>query len=151
MATSQVVVFKLGKQEYGLDIMKVIEIGDYKEATPVPEVPKYIEGIINIRGDIYPVYNLRTRFRMAEHAIDENTKIVQMNLNEFRVAFIVDNVCEILSIQDENIEETPKMIARYDSKYIKGITKKDDRIILLLDVDLLMSDADQQIIEGILA
>lgn len=150
MATSQVVIFKLGTQEYGIDIMRVIEISDYKVVTPVPEVPAYIEGIINIRDDIYPVYNLRKRFHIGDQRVDENTKIIQMNLEDVRVAFVVDNVCEILTINEEEVESTPKMIARYDSKYIKGVSKHGDRIILLLDIDLLVSNKDQEIMGNML-
>lgn len=145
MATSQVVVFKLGTEEYGIDIMRVIEISDYKVVTSIPEVPAYIEGIINIRGDIYPIYNLRKRFHMVDQGVDENTKIIQMNLEDIKVAFVVDNVCEILTISEEEVEQTPKMISRYDSKYIKGVSKQGDRMILLLDIDLLVSDTDQVI------
>ncbi|MGL4800102.1 MAG: chemotaxis protein CheW [Cellulosilyticaceae bacterium] len=146
MATNQIVVFKLGAQEYGIDIMRVIEISDYKTVTQVPEVPDYIEGIINIRGDIYPIYNLRKRFRMNDQGIDENTKMIQMNLGEIKVAFVVDNVCEILTVKEEEVEATPKMISRYESKYITGVSKHGERIILLLDIDLLVSDKDQEIL-----
>ena len=149
MATSQIVVFQVANQEYGIDIMRVIEISDYRVVTPVPEVPAYIEGIINIRGDIYPIYNLRKRFRITEGIVNEDTKIIQMNLEEIKVAFVVDNVREILTIDNDEVDETPKMLTRYESKYIKGVTKHGDRIILLLDVDLLVSNTDQKILEEI--
>ena len=148
MATSQYVVFKLGKQEYAIDIMRVIEISEYKEVTFIPEVPNHIEGIINIRGDIYPIYNLRKRFRMVEEKVNEDTKIVQVNLEDIKVAFVVDHVCEILTIDEATVEATPKMISRYESKYIKGVSKQGDRIILLLDAELLVSDEDQRVMES---
>lgn len=146
MATSQIVVFKLANQEYGIDIMRVLEIIPYQTVRAIPEVPEYIEGIINLRGDIYAIFSFRKRFRLKQHIGEEKTKIVLMTLEDLKVGFIVDNVCEILTIDEKEIEETPKMIARYDSKYIKGVTKQDDRMILLLDIDLLVSDDDQDIV-----
>lgn len=140
----QIVVFKLANQEYGIDIMRVIEIISYQEIRPIPEVPVYIEGIINLRDEIYPIYNLRERFKLVKQEEIQDTKIVLMKLEELQVGFIVDSVCEILTITEGNIEATPKMISKYNSKYITGVTKKDGRMILLLDVDLLVSDEDQQ-------
>lgn len=151
MATSQIVVFKLNNEEYGIDIMRVLEIITYQSVRPIPEVPAYIEGIINLRRDIYAIVNLRKRFRMKEEPLDDNTKIVLMKLEDLKVGFIVDTVSEILVIEDSDIEPTPRMIARYDSKYIKGITKKNDHMILLLDIDKLITEDDQEVISGLLA
>ncbi|MHC1749952.1 MAG: chemotaxis protein CheW [Cellulosilyticaceae bacterium] len=151
MANSQIVVFKLNDQEYGIDIMRVLEIITYQSVRPVPEVPDYIEGIINLRRDIYAIVNLRKRFHMPEEASDENTKIVLMKLEDLKVGFIVDTVSEILVIDERDIEPTPKMIARYDSKYIKGVTKKNESMILLLDIDRLITEDDQDAINTLLA
>lgn len=144
MENNQIVVFKLGKEEYGIDIMRVLEIIDYREVTPIPELPEYIEGMVNIRSDIYPIVNLRKRFRLKGQVVDTESKIILMNLEELKVGFVVDSVCEILSISEDMIQRTPKFIAKYQSKYITGVTKQNDRMILLLDVDLLISEDDQE-------
>lgn len=144
MENNQIVVFKLGKEEYGIDIMRVLEIIDYREVTPIPELPEYIEGMVNIRSDIYPIVNLRKRFRLKGQGVDTESKIILMNLEELKVGFVVDSVCEILSISEDMIQRTPKFIAKYQSKYITGVTKQNDRMILLLDVDLLISEDDQE-------
>lgn len=149
MATKQIVVFKLLDQEYSIDIMRVLEIGNYEPVRKVPEVPRYIEGIINLRGTIYPIFNLRTRLHMPQHEAINETKIILMNLEETQVGFMVDSVCEILTIEEAEIERAPKMLERYESKYINGIIKKDDRIIVIFDVDLLLSESDENILVSI--
>lgn len=144
MENNQIVVFKLGKEEYGIDIMRVLEIIDYREVTPIPELPAYIEGMVNIRSDIYPIMNLRKRFHLKGQVVDKESKIILMNLEELKVGFVVDSVCEILSISEDMIQRIPKFIAKYQSRYITGATKQNDRMILLLDVDLLISEDDQE-------
>lgn len=144
MATSQIVVFELEHQQYGIDIMKVIEIIGYQEVRYVPEVPDYIEGIINLRGEIYPIFNFRNRFHMPENPMDKNNKIILTNLDNIKVGFVVDNVCEILSIDESEIELTPNILTRYNNKYIKGISKQNDQMIILLDIDVIISDNEKE-------
>lgn len=148
MATRQIVVFKLLDQEYSIDIMKVLEIVSYEPVRKVPEVPAYIEGIINLRGTIYPILNLRKRLHMPNYESLNETKTILMNLEQTKVGFMVDNVCEILTVDEEEIEQTPNMLEKYESRYINGIIKKDDRIIVIFDVDLLLSEDDEKILSG---
>lgn len=143
MPASQIVVFKLEEKEYGIDIMDVLEIIKYQEVRPMPQVPHYIEGVINLRGEIYPIFNFRKRFNMEEGYIDDSTKIILTSLGDIKVGFVVDNVCEILSIEDENIDNTPTMLTRYNNKYIKGISKQDDKLVILLDIALIISEDEQ--------
>ncbi|NLI89606.1 MAG: purine-binding chemotaxis protein CheW [Epulopiscium sp.] len=147
----QIVVFKLGKEEYGIDIIKVVEIVHHQEIRKVPETPNYIEGIVNLRGDIYPIYNLRTRFNMKSEQIDEDTKIIIIKGEETDVGFIVDNVSEILNISESEIEDAPSIIAsRTEQEYISGVAKEEGRMIVLLDIDKLVSDSDQNLIKKML-
>ena len=146
MGMKQIVIFRLGKEEYGIDIVKVVEIVLHQEIRKVPDAPRYIEGIVNLRGDIHPVYNLRTRFNMTDKVADENTKIIVIRTVERNVGFIVDNVSEILSISDEDIQSAPSIVnTTADDKYIQGIAKQDNRLIVLLDIDKLVSDKDHQL------
>jgi purine-binding chemotaxis protein CheW len=149
MAARQIVVFKLLDQEYSIDIMRILEIGNYEPVRQVPEVPEYIEGIINLRGNIYPIYNLRCRFHMPKKESLEDTKIILMNMEDSKVGFMVDSVCEILTIEESEIEYPPKMLEKYESKYIEGIIKRDGRIIVIFDVDLLLSEADEKVLQEI--
>ncbi|MGL6173921.1 MAG: chemotaxis protein CheW [Cellulosilyticaceae bacterium] len=150
MSTSQLVVFKLDNEEYGIDIMDVLEIIRYQQVRPVPQVPDYIEGVINLREEIYPIFNLRKRFSMEKEEIDDDTKIILTSLGDIKVGFIVDSVCEILSIENENIKKTPTMLMKYDNRYIKGISEQKDRIVILLNIDLIISDDEKEELETII-
>lgn len=150
METRQIVIFKLGDEEYGIDIMKVVEIVLYQAVRKVPDVPNYIEGIINLRGDIHPIYNFRKRFRMPERQTDENTKIIIIRTTEMNIGFIVDNVSEILNIPSNDIQGAPQLInPRADRKYILGVAKQEERMVVLLDVDKLVTDHDYSIMNQI--
>jgi len=150
MGMRQVVIFKLGKEEYGIEIMKVVEIVLHQEIRMVPDAPSYIEGIINLRGDIHPIYNLRTRFKMEEKVADENTKIIVIRTVERNIGFIVDNVSEILNIPNVDIQNAPSILnSKADEKYILGVAKYDARMIVLLDIDALVTDRDYKIMDEI--
>lgn len=143
MSTMQQVIFKLDKEEYGLDIMKVITIEKYQEVVKVPNTPEYITGVINLRGGVLPIYCLRKKFNLQEKEADDNTKIIVTVTNGMKIGFIVDSVQEILNIEDENIEETPKIVTGINRKYIKSIAKVDDRMVILVDIDLVISEEEQ--------
>ncbi len=146
MAIKQIVVFKLLDQEYSIDIMRVLEIVNYEPARKVPEVPAYIEGIINLRGTIYPIVNLRARLHMPQPEATSDIKIILMHLEENKVGFMVDSVCEILTVDEEEIEKAPHMLEKYESKYIEGIIKKEDRIIVIFNVELLVGEEDEKVL-----
>lgn len=147
----QVVVFKLLDQEYSIDIMKVLEILNYEPVRAVPNVPKYIEGMVNVRGTIYPIFNLRERLHLQAHELMSQTKFILLNLEEIKVGFMVDNVCEILNVAEEEVDMTPKMITKYDNKFIEGVINKDDRMILILNVELLLTDDEVENLETLQA
>lgn len=143
MSTMQQVIFKLDKEEYGLDIMKVITIEKYQEVVKTPNTPEYITGIINLRGSVLPVYSLRKKFNLKEKEPNENTKIIVTVTNDMKIGFIVDSVQEILNIDDKNIEEAPKIVTGINRKYIKSIAKMEERMVILIDIDLIISEEEQ--------
>ncbi len=144
----QIAIFKLGKEEYGIDITRVVEIVLHQEIRPVPDGPSYIEGIVNLRGDIHPIYNLSKRFNMVEKEVDEETKIIVIRTSQMNIGFIVDSVSEILNIPKDDIESAPAIINSGD-QYVEGIAKQDNRIIVLLDIDKLISRQDYDVINKI--
>ena len=146
METKQIVVFKLLDEEYSIDIMHVLEIINYEPIREVPEVPDYVEGIVNLRGTIYPIFNLRTRLHMMPYMAMDDTKIILIHLGELKVGMIVDSLREILTIQEEELEQKSKVLEKYESKYIEEIVKKDDRMIVILNVDLLLADDEEELI-----
>ncbi len=143
MATLQQVIFKLDNEEYGLDIMKVNGIEKYQEVVKVPNSPEYIEGIINLRGEVLPIYSLRKKFALTKKQIDEETKIIVVFTNEVKVGFVVDSVQEILHIDLDSVEEAPRLVTGINRKYIKSVAKQEERMIILIDIDLIVSDEEK--------
>jgi len=150
MATLQQVIFKLDNEEYGLDIMKVNGIEKYQEVVKVPNSPEYIEGIINLRGQVLPIYSLRKKFALVDKEPDEETKIIVVFTNDVKVGFVVDSVQEILHIDLESVEDAPKLVTGISRKYIKSVAKQDERMIILIDIDLIVSDEEKIELEEVL-
>lgn len=147
MASTQQVIFKLDDESYGVGIMKVYGIERYQEILKIPNTPTYIEGVINLRGDVLPIYNLRKKFNLADKAINEDTKVIITKANDMQIGFIVDSVSEIITIDDENVESAPSIIAGVDRKYISSIAKVKDKMIILLDIDLILSDEELEAVK----
>lgn len=141
----QLVIFKIEGEEFGVDITKVNGINkatDF-EIVKIPNSPKMLEGIINLRGKINPIFNLRKKFNFSDKAIDENSKIVIVYMEDITVGFIVDEVTEILKLEDEDIEKAPRAVTGVDRKYITAVGKVDNRMIILLDLDKVLSEEEQ--------
>lgn len=149
MAELQFVVFKLGNEEYGVNIMQVKEIVSYKEPVKVPNTPKFIEGIINLRSQIIPIVNLKKRFNIPGEAVCEETRIIVMNIDSKQVGFIVDDASEVRTISEEDIENAPDIIAGIERKYITGIGKIGERILILLDLDKLFDEQEKESLEAV--
>jgi len=149
MAELQFVVFRLGKEEYGVNIMQVKEIVTYKEPTKVPNTPDFIEGIINLRGQIIPIVSLKKRFNISGELINDETRIIVMNLDSKQVGFIVDAASEVRTISEEDIENAPDIVAGIERKYITGIGKIGEKILILLDLDKLFSKEEKESLEAV--
>lgn len=150
MASTKQVVFHLDNEEYGVDIMKVNVIEKYQEIVKVPNSPEYVEGIINLRGEILPIFNLRKKFGLKEKLVDENTKIIVVFLGQMKVGFIVDSVSQIINIDDTQTEAAPRIVTGVSRRYIQSVAKIDERMIVLLDVDLMLEDEEKLSLGAIL-
>ncbi len=144
METIQVVSFKLGSEEYGVDIAQVQEINRMVTVTHVPRAPVFMEGVINLRGQLIPIIDLRTRFGMPRTEHTKNTRIVVTEIGAKRVGMVVDSVSEVLRLPIEQIEDAPEMITGVDTEYIRGVGKIDDRLIILLDLAKVISGAEKR-------
>ncbi len=144
------VIFTLGDEEFGLDIMIVNAIEKYTELIPIPNAPSYIRGIINLRGDVIPVYSLRRKFGLAEKETDDNTKLIITRSNGIYLAYEVDAVKEILEIPAENISETPAIVKSLETSYIKNVANINGRMVLLLDHNGILSTKEQENIQSLL-
>ena len=135
-------IFAIGSEEYGIEIKHVTEIIGIQTVTPVPELPEYVKGVINLRGKIIPVMDVRLRFNKEERKYDDRTCIIVVEIREISVGLIIDRVSEVINISDENISPPPQISKGFHHKYIKGIGKADNGVKLLLDCDKLLNDDD---------
>ena len=136
----QLVTFRIGDEEFGVDILSVQEIIRLMQITMVPHAAAFIEGVINLRGKVIPVINMRTRFSLPAVEHDANTRIVVMEFNQKIVGFLVDGVSEVLRIPASTVEPAPPVVCGIGSEYIRGVGKLEDRLLILLDLDTLLSD-----------
>ncbi|QNO16439.1 chemotaxis protein CheW [Alkalicella caledoniensis] len=128
------VIFKLETEDYGIDILKVQGIERMLPITRVPKTPSFVEGVCNLRGSIVPVVDLRKRFNIQEKNHDENTRIIVVHMEELKVGLIVDSANDVITINSEDIEPTPSVIDSIDNKFISGVGKLKDRLIIILDL-----------------
>ncbi len=142
-AILQLVTFTLGNEEYAVDILKVQEINRMKEITRVPNSPSYVEGVINLRGKVIPVVNLRRKFGLAERESDEQSRIMIMDIQGITMGLVVDSVSEVLRVPSDIVEPTPPMASNISTEFIKGIAKLEDRLIILLDMDRLLGKSEE--------
>ncbi len=135
--------FALGQEEFGLEILKVKEIIGYQDITSVPQTPSEVKGVINLRGQVIPIIDLRSRFSMEEKEVTEQTCIIVVEVDldgsSVQVGIIVDNVSEVLDIQEEQIEPSPEFGNQVNTDYILGMGKVGDNVKILLDIDQVLA------------
>lgn len=134
--------FSLGNQIFGIEIRYVTEIIGIQPITEVPEMPDYVKGIINLRGKIIPVIDVRLKFRKEPAEYNDRTCIIVIDIHEISIGLIVDNVAEVLTITEENIVPPPDYRTGFQNRYIKGIGKSDKEVKLLLDCDKLLKEEE---------
>jgi purine-binding chemotaxis protein CheW len=138
----QLVSFRIGGEEFGLDILRVQEIIRIQELTRVPNSPSFVDGVINLRGKVIPVIALRKRLGLDELAHDKQTRIVVIEVQGTVLGFIVDSVSEVLRITADTVEPPPRL-GKVEREYVSGVGKLDNGLLILLDVDRLMDDSEQ--------
>lgn len=145
--------FALAHEEYGLEILKVREIIGYMEITAVPQTPHHVKGVINLRGQVIPVIDLRAKFGMETTDVTEETCIIVVEIGQsgrrFSTGIIVDRVQEVLDINGQDIEEAPQFGSSVDTNFILGMGKIDDTVKILLDIDRVLAGADFESLAGI--
>ncbi|MBI1336545.1 MAG: chemotaxis protein CheW [Phycisphaera sp.] len=142
----QLVSFVVGNEEFAIPILSVQEINRMMQITRVPQSPPFIEGVINLRGKIIPVMDLRKRFGMkaGDAGNDNDNRIIVVEVASRVIGFTVDRVNEVLRIGSEIVEPPPSMVAGVESDYVEGVGKLDDRLLILLNLERLFSGADLQ-------
>jgi purine-binding chemotaxis protein CheW len=140
----QLVTFNIANEEFGVDILKVQEIIRTMEITRVPRAPAFVQGVINLRGKVIPIIDLRGRFGMESRKHDSQTRIVVVELNQVIVGFVVDSVSEVLRIPADTVVPPPSIVSGVDSEYISGVGKLDDRLLILIDLEKLLSPEEHR-------
>ena len=146
--TIQLVSFHLGKEEYGVDISQVQEIIRLVDITHVPRAPRFIEGVINLRGQLIPIIDLRTRFEMPRIEPTKSTRIVVTEIAGKRIGIVVDSVSEVINIPIENVEGAPEIVAGAGTDYIRSVGKLGDRLIVMLDLAMVVTAQEKRQLEG---
>lgn len=145
-ATREVLVFVLGKDEYGLDILKVQEIRSYEKVTAIPGSPAYLKGVVNLRGIIVPVIDLRVKFGLAEPRYDSFTVVIILRIARRVVGIVVDGVSDVVALAASEVRPTPQLGALVDSSYIAGLATQGERMILLLDIEKFLSSGELNVL-----
>ncbi len=147
----QLVSFNIGEEEFGVDILKVQEINRMVDVTRVPNTPEYVDGVINLRGKVIPIIDLRRRFGMDRKEKDKNSRIIVVELNNKVLGFVVDAVSEVLRIKKSISEPPPPIIAGIDADYITAIAKLENRLLILLDLEKVLTTEEHAELETIAA
>ena len=134
--------FTLGEEHYGVDILKVQEIRGYDSVTRLPDAPDYIKGVINLRGTIVPVIDLRLKLRLDNARYDAFTVMIVLNVDDRVVGIVVDSVSDVIPLNAEQIRPKPEFGAAVDTRFISGIGTQDERMLILLDIETLLDTTD---------
>jgi len=141
--------FRIGNEEFGIEIRHVTEIVGMQKITEVPDMPDFVKGVINLRGNVIPVVDIRMRFQMPERPYDDRTCVIVVNIRETAVGLVVDTVNEVNNIPETSISPPPQVMKGTKSRFIKGMGKAADSVIILLAVDRLLFEEELSLIEDI--
>jgi purine-binding chemotaxis protein CheW len=136
----QLVGFRLDNEDYAIAITKIQEIILMKPITRIPEVPDFIEGLINLRGSVIPIVNLRKRFGLAAREVDDETRTIVVNIQEKTVGCVVDAVTQVMRINRDQIQPPPLSVLSVSHQYVAGLARLDDRLIIILDIERLFDE-----------
>ena len=134
--------FTLGREEYGIDILKVQEIRGYETVTRIANAPDFIKGVINLRGIIVPIVDLRIKFQLDRVEYNQYTVVIILNLADRVVGIVVDGVSDVLTLQSQQIKPAPEFSGALDTEYIRGLGSIDERMLILVDIEHLLMSAD---------
>lgn len=140
----QLVTFNLGKEEFAVPILQIQEINRLTEITRVPKSPDFVEGVINLRGKVIPVIDLRKRFGLPQGELGKYARIIVVNMDSRMLGLIVDSVSEVLRLSEDAIEPPPPVVAGIDSEYIRGLGKMEGRLLILLDLNKILTKEEKR-------
>lgn len=144
------VVFALNNQVCGVDASQVFQIIKYESVAKIPETPDFVDGVINLRGKVVPVIDLNKRFELGGTEVTRKTKIIISNMDKSFVGFTVNDVSEIINLDPEDIEKPPERIYRKENVYLKGVGKKGEKLISILDLGRILDDGELKTLEKVI-
>lgn len=139
--------FTLGKEEYGIEILKVQEIRGYEAVTRIANAPEFIKGVVNLRGTIVPIVDMRIKFSLGEAEYNQFTVVIILNVAGRVVGMVVDSVSDVIQLTADQIRPAPDFSSAFDTKYITGLGTVDNRMLILVDIEKLMSASDMALVE----
>jgi purine-binding chemotaxis protein CheW len=145
---SEMLAFRLGSEDYGIDILKVQEIRGYDKVTRMANSPEFIKGVVNLRGIIVPIVDMRIKFGLAQADYDHHTVVVVLNVAGRVVGMVVDGVSDVLTMTADQVRPAPEFGGTLSSEYITGLGTVEDRMLILMDVEKLMTSNDMALFEG---
>jgi len=146
-STRELLTFTLGHEEYGIDILKVQEIRGYEAVTAIANVPEFIKGVINLRGIIVPILDMRIKFKLGNVSYDESTVVIILNVAKRIVGMVVDGVSDVSTLKEEDVKQAPEFGSGLDTRYLQGLGTVGERMIILVDIEELMSSKDMELID----
>ncbi|MCK9192995.1 MAG: chemotaxis protein CheW [Nevskia sp.] len=144
-AANEFLTFTLGNEEYGVDILKVQEIRGYDTVTHIPDTPAFIKGVINLRGTIVPVVDLRIKFNLGRVEYNELTVMIVLNIAGRVVGVVVDGVSDVITLEDNQIMPPPEFGGTLDTRYLAGLGTVDQRMLILVDIEKLMGSTEMNL------
>jgi len=150
-AGKEFLAFTLGREEYGIDILRVQEIRGYETVTRIANAPDFIKGVVNLRGTIIPIVDMRIKFNLGTPTYDQFTVVIILNIAGRVVGMVVDSVSDVTTLAPEQVRPAPEISTVFDTDYLIGLGTIDERMLILVDIDKLMSSSEMGLIEKIAA
>lgn len=144
---NQYLIFNLGNEEYGVDLLKVQEIKGWEVPTPIPNMPDHIKGVINLRGDIAPIVDFRTKFATGKEEYDERTVVIMLRIRGRVMGAVVDGVSDVISLQSENMKPAPEFMETISVEYLNGLATVSEIMVVLVDIEKLMSSKEMGVMD----
>jgi purine-binding chemotaxis protein CheW len=145
---NEFLTFTLGKEEYGIDILKVQEIRGYDAVTAIANTPEFIKGVINLRGIIVPIVDMRIKFHLGKVEYDQFTVVIILNVANRVVGMVVDGVSDVITLNPDQIKAAPEFGSAIDTQYVMGLGTVDERMLILVDIERLMTSSDMELMEA---
>ena len=146
-SSRELLTFTLGNEEYGIDILKVQEIRGYDAVTTIANSPEFIKGVINLRGIIVPIVDMRIKFNLGNVTYNHLTVVIILNVANRVIGIVVDGVSDVITLTAEQLKPAPEFSAALDTQYITGLGTVDERMIIVMDIEKLMTSRDMELVE----